>query len=242
MNNRERVVIYAALGALAALNLAALSGEGTSPAHAGAAAAPDQLGPTDTLTLVEEEQNLVLRNRQGRLSWSDSAHARAYSVGFVHVGKILQPLLRAEGYVEEYRRMEEEIRAGDEELSEGISAFEQEHRDLAPDDPDAEDVRRAYQELIRNRERYRRQGGRRLGTLHAGQIERAYRDFVAAVEVVADHRQIDIVFRFIPIDNEMQTAAPAQAYTAIQSRIAIKYPDGLDITDDVLEELALEVE
>jgi hypothetical protein len=85
-------------------------------------------------------------------------------------------------------------------------------------------------------------GSRQLGRLAAGQIERAYRDLIAAVEVVAERRRIDLVFRFIPTDNEFQAISPPQAYTGIHARIALKYPPGLDVTDEVMEELALEVE
>ena len=96
--------------------------------------------------------------------------------------------------------------------------------------------------MLQQREQWRVTGSRQLGLLAAGQVEKAYRDLIAAVEVVADRRRIDLVFRFIPTDNEFKALNPPQAYTGIHARIALKYPEGLDITDEVMEELALEVE
>ena len=72
------------------------------------------------------------------------------------------------------------------------------------------DVQRAYQELLQERERWRREGAKRLGKLAAEQIEQAYRDLVAAVEVVAERRDIDLVFRFIPTGNDFDAQSPAQ--------------------------------
>jgi Skp family chaperone for outer membrane proteins len=240
MNNRERIAIYGALILLAATSLAALCG-GSRPAAAAAnEPAGERLGPAETLTLVEDGTPLVLRNRGDRLAWSDSDHARAFSIGFVHVGRAVGPLLEAEQYKEELARLRQELQEHDQEMTERITAFLQENRDVEPDDPRAAEIQRAYQGMLQELERVRREGAQRLDQLQAEQVERAYRDFVAAVEVVAQRRQIDIVFRFIPTADEFQVPTLAAAYIAVRSRIAVKYPPGLDITDEVLQELAIE--
>ena len=229
MNNRERILIYGALTLLIGLNIAVLSdGRGRS-AWADDLADEVWLGPAAALTLVGDEDNpLVLRNVDGRLAWEDNEYARAFSTAFVHVGKALVPLMQANEYVEEYRQLEAENR--------------EEHKDMAPDDPGAAEVQQAFQSMLQQREQWRVTGSRQLGLLAAGQVEKAYRDLIAAVEVVADRRRIDLVFRFIPTGNEFKALNPPQAYTGIHARIALKYPAGLDITDEVMEELALEVE
>ncbi len=243
MNNRERILIYGALTLLIGLNIAVLSDGHGQSAWADDLGDEVRLGPAAALTLVGDEDNpLVLRNVDGRLAWEDNEYARAYSVAFVHVGKALGPLMAADEYVEEYSQLEAEIREKDEELSEDILAFSEEHKDLTPDDPGLGQAQQAFQALLQQREQWRASGSRRLGLLAARQIERAYRDLVAAVEVVADRRQIDLVFRFIPTDNEFQAISPPQAYTGIHARIALRYPQALDVTDEVMEELALEVE
>ena len=55
---------------------------------------------------------------------------------------------------------------------------------------------------------------------------------------MADRLGIDVVFRFIPTADEFQSFNATQAYVAVRGRIALKYPEALDVTDDVLEELS----
>ncbi len=50
------------------------------------------------------------------------------------------------------------------------------------------------------------------------------------------------MLRFIPADLDFDAVNPAQAYTGIRGRLALKYPESLDLTDDVIEELGLELE
>ncbi len=239
MNQRERIVIYGALTTLAVVNLSQLLGGGAPSALADADLTQGQLGPSNALTLVDGDRKLVLRNRAGHLAWNDNDYSQAYSVAFVHIGKAVGPLLEAEHYRDQYETMEEAIRAFDHELAERLAAFLEEHREVEAGDPSAPDIQRAYQELLQERERWRREGSMRLGQLAAEQIEQAYRDLVAAVEVVAERRDIDLVFRFIPTGNDFDAQSPAQAYTSVRARIALKYPEGIDITDEVLEELDL---
>ncbi len=241
MNNHERIVIYGGLVLLLGLSIAALSdGSRAAVADVGQTATP--LGPAQTLSLVENGRELLLRNRDGRLAWDDNDYARAYSIAFVHIGRAIGPLLEAEEYVEEYQRLDAEVREKDEEIAQRIFEFREEHKDVAPDDPDAGQIQQAFQLLLQEREQWRIEGTRQLGQLAADQVERAYRDLIAAVEVVAERRRIDLVYRFIPTGNEFMAANPPQAYTGIRARIALKYPESLDITDAVMEELALEVE
>ena len=241
MNNRERIVIYGALILLALTNLAALCAQNGPSAAADPVTAGDQLGPAETLTLVEDDKQLVLRSRGERLAWSDSDHARAYSIAFVHVGRAVGPLLEAEEYKEELVRLQEELQSRDQEMTERIADFLEENRQVEPDDPQAAQIQRTYQLMLQGLERLRREGAQRLDQLRAASLERAYRDFVAAVEVVAQRRQIDIVLRFVPTANDFQAQSLAAAYTGVRARIALKYPEALDITDAVLEELAIDL-
>ena len=96
MNTRERIVIFGTLTLLLGINISAITGGGGRHAVAAEDPAADQLGPAEALTLVEKDHRLVLRNQAGRLSWGDDDHARAYSIGFVHVGKAVGPLIRTE--------------------------------------------------------------------------------------------------------------------------------------------------
>ena len=65
---------------------------------------------------------------------------------------------------------------------------------------------------------------------------------IDAVEVVADRNDIDTVYRFIPTDEAFEADNPDQAMVAIRLRTALRYPDELDITDDVMDELSLDID
>jgi len=243
MSNRERIVIYGAMALLAAMNIAVLADGRGGSAWADGPAGQTHLGPVGSLTLAgAEDELLVLRNAGGRLAWSDTDYARSFSVAFVHVGQPMGPLLEADEYVEEYRELEAEFLERDEAAAEAMDAFRKEHQDVAPDDPEMAEVQQAFQAMIQQREQMRALAGRRLSLLAAEHIERAYRDLVAAVEVVAARRGIDIVYRFIPTANEFKAVNRPQSYTVVRARVVLRYPPELDITDEVMEELALEVQ
>ncbi len=65
---------------------------------------------------------------------------------------------------------------------------------------------------------------------------------IEAVEVVADRKDIDVVYRFIPPSEAFNAQTPEQAMMSIRLRTILRSPDDLDLTDEVLEELSLEIE
>lgn len=237
MHRRERLVIYGALVLLSAVNLAALLQATGGAAHAAAPPGPapaGTLGPADTLALAGDGGDLVLRNRAGRLAWEDSDHARAMSIGFVHLDKVLDPLLASEKYTEDRDRLQQEIAKRDEEIMSRMDAMRTQPG-FNPTSPEA-------QQLGTEAEQWRMERVQRMGQLAATQIEDAYRDLVAAVDVVADRRSIDLVLRYAPASDPFDANGTVQAYTAIRERIVLRSPASLDITDGVLEELALRAE
>ena len=242
MNSNERIAIYGALAVLLALNLSTMLGLGSPGAIAEATSVEDELGPAATLTLTDEDEPLVLRNTAGRLAWADNAHGRAYSVALMAPGKAMEPLLKADQFVEERQELDDELRTNDQEFQRRINAYRQQNADVTPDDPRAVEVQQTFQAMLAEYEQWRAEAKARMDQLTAGQVERAYRDMVAAVEVVAERKGIDIVYRFIPTAQEFGAVNPPQAYLATQQRLALVYPDALDITDAVLEELSVETE
>lgn len=242
MNSNERITIYGALAVLLALNLSTMLGLGSSGAIAETTFVEDELGPAATLTLTDEDEPLVLRSAAGRLAWADNAHGRAYSVAFMAPGKAMEPLLKADQFAEERQELQDELRTNDQEFKRRISAYQQQNADVTPDDPRAMEVQQTFQAMLAEYEQWRAEANTRRGQLTATQVERAYRDMVAAVEVVAERKGIDIVYRFIATAQEFGAVNPPQAYLATRQRLALVYPDALDITDAVLEELSVETE
>ena len=68
--------------------------------------------------------------------------------------------------------------------------------------------------------------------------------WVDAINVVADRLDIDTVHRFIPTDDSFEIQPGPGAFQAamlqIRLRSVLRYPEDLDITSDVLEELGIE--
>ena len=82
----------------------------------------------------------------------------------------------------------------------------------------------------------------RTGKLESEYLESSYREMIDAVNVVADRMKIDIVYRFTPPSEEFETDNPRAAMSTIRMRSALRYPDDLDITDAVADELGLDIE
>ena len=76
--------------------------------------------------------------------------------------------------------------------------------------------------------------------LEAEQLERSYRELIEAMEIVADQRSIDFVYRFIPTSEPFGTQSAEQAMLQIQLRTFLKYPEAVDLTQHILDELDLE--
>jgi Skp family chaperone for outer membrane proteins len=244
MPSRERITIYGLLALLIALNVSLLLGRGGSPAFADPQAGPGDLGPAQSVTLLGEagSRDIVLRNRDGRLAWGESTYDRAYSVGYVYIGKILRQLMEAEAFEEERKPLMDEIQQTEAEYRQRLDEIQKRLREL---DPNSEEAQATYQQgsdVYDEFMNWQQSALQRTGKLDAEQLERAYRELVAAVEIVADRKRIDTVYRFIPTGEPFEAENPEQAMTAIRLRDALRYPEELDITADVMEELHLEEE
>jgi Skp family chaperone for outer membrane proteins len=239
MRSTERLVVYGALLGLSVLNVVYVLG-GAGPS-ASAAAGLEELGPADGLRLSGEPA-LVVRNSGGRAAWGEHPSARAYSFAFVHLGRPLSKLLDSEKYAEQRDQLVEELRTRFEELRARFEELQRQYGSLKPDDPQAGEAQQAFNELVQARQQWEAESVRRQDKLRTEQIEEAYRLIVDAVEVVAAKKEIDVVYRFVPTDLPFDTESPQQAQMTIQARTALRYPPPLDITDDIMEEMALESE
>ncbi|MEC8817794.1 MAG: histidine kinase dimerization/phospho-acceptor domain-containing protein, partial [Planctomycetota bacterium] len=115
---------------------------------------------------------------------------------------------------------------------------------LAPQAAEAVGVAKAeaqrMQALMQEYQQFTQLSRGRITKLEAEQLERSYRELIEATEIVADQRSIDFVFRFIPTAEAFGTQNAEQAMLQIQLRTFLKYPEAVDITGQVIEELDLE--
>ncbi len=242
MNNRERLVIYALLAVLLAVNLTGLVGRTTTPALAEDPPTGVEPASAVALTGTDGADTLVVRNRKGRLAWGEDAHQQAYTTSYVYIGKVLKPLMQSAALRDDRERLVSELSEAEADFRARLESLRAEFNAM---DPETEEAREKTQEaaaVYQEYQAWQQEAMARRARLDATHLERAYRELVEAVEVVADRKGIDLVFRFIPTDEEFAAETPEQALTAIRLRTAIRYPKALDITDDILEELSLEAE
>jgi Skp family chaperone for outer membrane proteins len=242
MKTRERLVIYSLLAVLVCVNLVHLLPKADRPAFAEPVFATE-LGPADSLILSGSDgaEPLVLRNAEGRLAWSDKPQDRLHSVAYVYIGKILSSLMQSERYTEVRDQLLEELQATEQEYRERLDEIRGRLQEMERDSPEAQAVFEEGQTAFREYQQWQQEALARRGKLDAEQLEQAYREMIDAVEVVADRMDVDTVYRFIPTSEPFEAENPEQAMLAIRMRTALRYPDRLDITSAVIEEMSLEV-
>ncbi|MCA9290861.1 MAG: hypothetical protein KDA25_07020, partial [Phycisphaerales bacterium] len=149
MSRRERFVIHGLLILLVLGMLPNLVGLTTGEAIAAASRWVADLGPAESVTLVDPGggDDVVLRNREGHAAWGDDAFHRAHAIAFVHISKVLNRLLQAEAMTDERDALREAAEEEDAGFRRRFEAFEREHADITPEDPQAEAVFNRYREL-----------------------------------------------------------------------------------------------
>lgn len=217
----------------------------TSMAEADEDSAGPTLGPAAAIDLTSGKQtSLRLHVEEDRLAWGDLPQQRVYSTGYVHIGKVLSALLQGASFVEEKENLQQELLNAQERIISGLERVQDRMDSLSPDDSEYQEVAQEGQALLQERERFMQQANGAHAMLAAEHVERAYRELVDAVNVVADRMEIDVVERFIPTDDSFEVPPGPQALNAamlqIRLRALLRYPESSDITDEVLEELGLE--
>lgn len=260
MPRRERIVLHALLGLSLLLHAVALSGGSPAAAFASVRAWVQDLGPAERLTLVptapegevedasgdaaEAASDLVLHNRGGRLAWSDSPTHRAWSMAMVDDRAVISRLMSSDEIEDRRTALREELQAESQDFEQRMQAIITESEGLDPEnnERDAELIQEAfgrYQQVQQEYQQWQQSARARGDRLEAEMLKDAYRELVASVEVVADRRDIDLVLRAVRTDAEFTEEDPRAVSLALRMRTALLAPEGIDMTEDVLEELGL---
>lgn len=239
--------VYGTLAVLCVGNVLALLNTSGNAAFARTLADLEKLGPAQSLTLADPEnpeETVELRQRNGHLSWDDQPYHAAYSIAFVHVGKPMFGLITSEPYQEPMNELRQELTEQGQERDAELRALAEQLQGMDQQSPDFADLQRRFAQLRQQFQTWQQEAQQRLAKRDADMLLKAYDEVVAAVEVVADRKGIDIVLRFLPLDLDdgTEVLSPDQAQAVIRGRAALKYPDALDITNDIMEELSLDIE
>ncbi len=254
MKPTERFVVY---GALAGLAIAMVLQLPASTAIANRLAG--DLGPADALILTGKDSNLTIKNGNGRVQWGTQATATAWSVGAVNSDKLMKALLKSPRLDEQRTALRDEATAKDEDFRKRYKDLSEKYKDVDQSSPNFEDARREMDAFIAEANEWQKAINGRFTKLQAEQIEGAYRDLTAAVDLIAERQKIDIVMRFVPTaakfdqdrpksanedeEDAMDTMNPVlHSMDQIRARTFLHYPESIDITAEVMKELGLKDE
>jgi len=165
--------------------------------------------------------------------------SRSWSVGAVHVDKILKKLLDNKSYTEERARFDEEGKKQGEEFQKEMESLKSQYGNKGKDDPDFPKGQAAVQALFERYQKWNAGMQAAQGKLMAEQVEKAYRELVTVVDVVSDRRKVDVVYRFIPSATPFDSQDLGNAMIQVQARTFLRAPETIDLTADVLKELNL---
>ena len=199
-----------------------------------------KLGPLDSITLAGEN-DITIKNNDGRISWGDKKTSTVWSIGFMETGKALSQLLLAEHFIDARDELNQELENHTAEVRALLNALKEEGSSIDPSSPEAPEFRQKWDQARVEFQRLQNLGAEARAFLIAEQMEIAYNEIVEAVNVVAERMNIDIVLRFIPPDGEFGQGKPDATIMQIRLRSALRLPEGIDITDEVLTELGLEL-
>ncbi|MDG2094016.1 MAG: OmpH family outer membrane protein [Phycisphaerales bacterium] len=202
-----------------------------------------ELGPASQLTLQAEDGSMSdLKMVDGRLSWGVEPQQSTQSVAYVHIGALLPLLMSQEERVEERAALRERLTEDAQVLIDQLDTIKSNMEDLTPGEEEHQAQLQMGQAIAQQLQSFQQEAIAEEDAKTSEQLEKCYRELVAAVNVVADRQKIDTVFRFIPTDDEFSTGDSNSAMLQIRLRTFLRYPDRDDITEDIAEELNLTLE
>ena len=203
---------------------------------------PTPLGPASQLVLEGEGDNRVtLKAVDNHLAWGDAPSHRNWSQGWVSIGPLLDQLMQAESFQEERSTLSEELQEDEQLIIDALESIRGQMEGLEPDDPDVAALAAEGRNLLEQRRGFIQAAQMAQSQLAGTQLERAYREVIDAVKIVAEARDINLVHRFIPTDDPFNGTTAADATLEIRLRSLLFYPEELDITSDVAKELGVEL-
>jgi Skp family chaperone for outer membrane proteins len=174
------------------------------------------------------------------MSWGDKKTSTVWSVGFMETGKALSQLLQADHYMEAREELNAELAQSIVETRNALEAVKVQAQSLEPDDPNTGALRQKWEQLYDEFQKLQQLAADARAALLADQMQESYAEIIEAVNVVSERAQVDMVLRFIPPDGEFEQGNPDSTIMQIRLRSALRLPEGLDITDEVLAELGLD--
>ncbi len=230
LNSQLFSIIIATLLFASVISTAVIGGDDTG-----------KLGPIDSITLAGEK-DLTIQNIDGHIAWGDEKTNRVWSIGFMETGKALSQLLQADHFLDARDELNEELKAQITDGRELMESLREEGNSIDSESPDAPAFRKRWEGAYGEFQKLQKLVAETRAALMAKQMQSAYNEIIEAVNVVSERKSIDIVLRFIPPDGDFGMATPDAVIMQIRLRTAMRLPEGIDITEDVLTELGLDAQ
>ncbi|MCK4874157.1 MAG: OmpH family outer membrane protein [Phycisphaerales bacterium] len=236
MKTQERCVVY---GLLLACLLAVLGRPLATPADAQPAAEADLTGPTDGIVLRQAEgDDLMLTAADDHVSYGTDPWHRVYSMAVCDVLAVAQAVVNRPAY-------QEQLDEFAESAEEALTPMREELRRLrdaiqaAPDPATRDELRRRGQELATAYQQEERRLYGEQEQLRAEMMAEAYRLAEGAVHTVADELGIDIVLATRDSEKEINAITTPNVFSDTLARVAVRHPEEINITAEVMDELDL---
>ncbi len=202
---------------------------------------PVPLGPASEVVLEAEAKTVTLKLEDGHVAFGDSPSHRIYSEGWVSIGPLLEGIMDNETFIQEREELSTSLQADEAKLNAAFAALQAEAEGLEPDDERLVALGEQHRDLMQQRQAFMQMAQQAMNGLNGTHLEKAYRELVDAVKIVAESKSIDIVHRFIPTDEPFTGKSAQEALMEVRMRNLLVYPDGLDLTADVADELGVEL-
>lgn len=230
MNSKLFSIIIATLLFASVITTAVIGGDDTG-----------KLGPIDSITLAGEK-DITIQNTDGHIAWGDEKTNRVWSIGFMETGKALSQLLQADHFLDARDELNEELKDQITDGRELMESLQEEGNSIDPESPDAPAFRQRWEGAYGEFQKLQKLVAETRAALMAEQMQSAYNEILEAVNVVSERKNIDMVLRFIPPDGDFGMPTPDAVIMQIRLRTALRLPEGVDITEDVLTELGLDAQ
>lgn len=198
------------------------------------------LGPADAIVLSGKDGDLTISNVDNHIKWGDEKTSTVWSLGFMETGKALSQLMKQDHFIEEREDLDERLDERISDVRASLDAIIEEGKTLKPDDPETPALRQRAEKIYAEFQRIQKLGVEARASMVARHMQTSYNEVVDSVNVVAQRMNIDMVLRFIPPDGDFEEGNPESTIMQIRLRTALRLPEGVDITDEVLSELGLE--
>ncbi len=197
------------------------------------------LGPADEIVLSGTPAPLTLSNQDGRLAWGSQPSNRVLSLGTLHLDRIMRAILQSTSYEAERRTVTEEAETQNKDFESRFKELEQKYGHLTKESPEYPEAEAAFRGLRGEFDAWVAGMQRIQSRLAVEQMERAYKEILVAVDVVAERDGIDLIMRFVPAERPFEAGSVADAMLQIHARPMLHMPESIDVTDAVMKEMAV---